>query len=115
MKGFLNNCADYFKKKEEAKDTSEEVQVLSLLEKTLTSARGALGERPFHLRGRLNYSVLDATIVALMTKGVTALTKLKYDKLLTNEDFLRSASYDTSDGSVLKKRFELAMDAFGKK
>jgi Protein of unknown function DUF262 len=114
MKGFLNNCADYFKKKEEKKDTEEANAVLALLNKTLTGTRAALGERPFHLRGRLNYSALDATIVALMTTGISKNTKAQYDKLVANEEFLKSASYDTSDESVLKKRFSLALNAFGK-
>jgi hypothetical protein len=115
MKGFLNDCAQYFKAKEEAKDTKEEAAILDLLRKTIIGVRAALGEKPFHLRGRLNYSALDAIVVAAMTKGVSADLKARYDKLLSNEDFMNSASYDTSDESVLKKRFALAFSAFDTK
>ena len=113
MKGFLNECAQYFKSKEEAKDTKEEGTVLDLLKKfPIVGVHSKLGEKPFHLRGRLNYSALDAIMVAAMTKGTSKDLKARYEKLLSNEEFLSSASYDTSDESVLKSRFALAFDAF---
>ena len=115
MKGFLNDCALYFKTKEDAKDTAEEIAILDLLKKTIIGIHSSLGDKPFHLRGRLNYSALDATVVAVMKKGLSDDLKPRYEKLSSNEDFLQSASYDTSDESVLKKRFSLAFNAFNKK
>lgn len=111
MKGFLNSCALEFKLKEEKNDRAEEAQVLQLLKQTIVGACKELGEKPFHLRGRLNYSALDATLVALMINGISTATAAKYAKLVSDQDFLQSASYDTSDEHVLKKRFKIALAA----
>jgi len=108
MKGFLNDCATYFEKKDEAGDQQEEDNVIKLISDTIKKTQGALGDRPFHLRGRLNYSALDATLVALMRNGIPHDLPKRYNTLIANEDFLNSASYDTSDESVLKERFRIA-------
>jgi Protein of unknown function DUF262 len=109
MKGFLNECATRFKQKEEARDTKEEGEVLRVAENTIIAAHGVLGDKPFHLRGRLNYSALDATVVALMRNGIPGDLPQKFQKLVSNEDFLDAVSYDTSDESVLKRRFQIAL------
>lgn len=108
MKGFLNDCATYFKKKDEAGDKAEEDTLIQLTKTTIEKAHTALGDKPFHLRGRLNYSALDATLVALMRNGAPNDLAQRYKKLADDPDFLNSASYDTSDESVLKARFKIA-------
>jgi hypothetical protein len=110
MKGFLNDCSTYFKQKEDQEDQQEADDVIALLKETILLTEAELDEQPFHLRGRLNYSALDATLVALMRNGVPEDLADKYDVLVGNEDFLKSASYDTSDERVLKARFKIAND-----
>lgn len=114
MKGFLNSCAEYFKEKTKENDFEEETNILKLLRDTIIAMHSSLGDKPFHLRGRLNYSALDATVVAVMKTGTSTELKKQYESLVGNADFLKTASYDTSDESVLKKRFEYALEAFSK-
>lgn len=69
-----------------------------------------LGEKPFHVRGPLNTSVLDSvfcTILDNADKMPTDINK-KYKKLVSNESFKEATYYGTSDAIVLKKRFNLA-------
>ena len=109
MKGFLNECAVHFKEKEEKRDKVEETEVLRLINTTIVGAHAALGDRPFHLRGRLNYSALDATLVAVMRSGISTDLGDRYKKLVSDPTFIEATSYDTSDESVLKKRFKIAI------
>ena len=111
MKGFLNWSADYFKTKESNNDRSEELEVLSKLHGAIDAAFSALKARPFHLKGRLNYSALDATMVALMRNGIPTDLEVRYQKLLTDTDFIDAVSYDTSDESVINRRMTLAIAA----
>ena len=110
MKGFLNSCSTYFKAKEDTGNQVEADQLIALAKDVIIKTHVALGNQPFHLRGRLNYSALDATVVALMRNGVPTDLPDRYQKLLSDADFLESASYDTSDERVLKKRFKIAQD-----
>lgn len=69
-----------------------------------------LGEKPFHLRGRLNYAAMDSTLVAAgsaLNKGIINL-KGRYDVLLGDAEYLDWCTKDTSDEKVLTNRFKKA-------
>lgn len=69
----------------------------------------ALGERPFHLRGRLNSSALDSVVATLLNH----LQKLPQDvadrfvRLKADKDFNDATILSTSDTAVIRRRFEL--------
>ncbi len=70
-----------------------------------------LGEKPFHLRGRLNYAAMDSTMVAscvALKKGVNDL-KRRYDILVKDEEYIDWCTKDTSDEKILTSRIKKAI------
>lgn len=70
-----------------------------------------LGEKPFHLRGRLNISAMDSIfpiIMANMSKFNNNL-KDRFDTLVSLEEFVRLTTLATSDDSVVKERYKLTV------
>lgn len=70
---------------------------------------GTLGERPFHLRGRLNSSALDsifATLIWHLGKWPNDLTN-RFARLKEDKEFTESTILSTSDTAVIKRRFAL--------
>jgi hypothetical protein len=72
------------------------------------TAYAALGERPFHLRGRLNVAVLDVTLGALMETGTGDADQVAacFSSLVASPGFQQSIYFNTSDVQVLKSRFQ---------
>jgi hypothetical protein len=70
----------------------------------------SFGDSPFHIRGPLNSSVLDAVFATLLRSKKKLPHDLaeRYRKLKEDEDFTKTTFYSTSDVSVVTKRFELA-------
>ena len=71
-----------------------------------------LGEKPFHARGPLNSSVLDAvfsTILDNLNRIPEDLGK-RYDRLLRDKPFTQATYYSTSDVIVVKERFKRARE-----
>jgi uncharacterized protein with ParB-like and HNH nuclease domain len=73
-----------------------------------------LGEKPFHVRGPLNSSVLDSVLCVLMGMGNRRPNnfKEKFEKLLSDSEYEETTYYGTSDEKVLKKRFEIVQKIF---
>lgn len=70
-----------------------------------------LGEKPFHLRGRLNYAAMDSILIAsdvALKNGITDL-KARYDNLLLDEHYMDWCTKDTSDEKVLINRIRKAI------
>lgn len=69
-----------------------------------------LGEKPFHVRGPLNTSVLDSVMSILFDNFDSIPTNLKqrYESLLEDEDYLETTYAATTDTLVLGQRFKLA-------
>lgn len=111
MKRFLNDSAIYFKLKEE-KDAAAYQAEVNDIERKFTEACDQMvteiGARPFHLKGRLNYSALDAVITTLMHVGNVGNLREKYASLVADKQFQEDVSFNTSDESVVKNRFLLA-------
>lgn len=71
-----------------------------------------LGEKPFHIRGPLNSSVLDAVFATRLASG----RRFKdftnnYQRLLESGEFNETTYLSTSDKSVLRRRFDLTRTA----
>jgi hypothetical protein len=112
MKQFLNKYMAEKKKLDTA-----------LLERFLNETRVAfedvclyvydqLGEKPFHLRGRLNYAVMDSTMAMSFDalQGGIANLKERFMKLLEDDRYIDSTTRNTSDDSTVKTRFALAQE-----
>jgi Protein of unknown function DUF262 len=70
-----------------------------------TTALASLGKKPFHLRGRLNYGVLDSVLATLFKNPNRDNLKSKFDLLTGDPTYLETVTKNTSDASVLKARF----------
>ena len=75
-----------------------------------------LGQRPFHLRGRLNVAALDsvmATLIELGPHGLRPDLQAAYQELLDSPEFQDTAQYDTSDTNVVERRFTVVRARLG--
>jgi len=111
MKGFLN---EYLANMKKLNDSSKEALIESTKE-SLTAVfsytLAQLGEKPFHLRGRLNYAAMDSVLVgaqAAIKAGVTDFKK-RFEKLISDQDYDLWVTSDTSDERVLTSRFRKAI------
>jgi len=70
-----------------------------------------LGKRPFHIRGPLNASVLDAVFCTLLDNysQIPGNLKERYANLLEDDDFLENTYAGTTDTLVLRTRFQTAV------
>lgn len=108
MKRFLNNCCIALK---DDKDNTVQVEIADIHQRfvaTCHAVRAALGAKPFHLRGRLNFGALDAVMSLLMRVGVPADLDRKFAALVADRAFLDAVSFNTSDESVVRIRIQSA-------
>lgn len=107
MKGFLNNYMSNAKKLggDEIGSFVEKHRVT--FKKSCSFLLQQLGEKPFHLRGRLNYAVMDSTMAITIERyeDLVADFKGKFRQLLIDEDYVLSVTKSTSDEAVLTTRF----------
>jgi Protein of unknown function DUF262 len=115
MKGFLNSFALEFSVLGGPNAESAASKIVELIIAAIETANQFLGARPFHLKGRLNYSALDATLVAIMRIGDVRDLAEKYKLLVQQEKFVEAVSFNTSDEVVVKERIRLAIKAFSEK
>ena len=111
MKGFLNSYLTKLKKLGSGSRDAEVGKTKAKLTKVFQYALEQLGERPFHLRGRLNYAAMDSTLVAAsiaLEKGLNDL-KERYDVLVADPDYQDWIASDTSDEKVLIARISRAI------
>ncbi len=83
-------------------------------ESTVDLVVEALGEKPFHLRQRLNYAITDSVLGTLFKGQRPSLDRIRngYKKLLANDDFVQAVSFNTSDEKQVTIRGVLAKEAF---
>ena len=75
--------------------------------------KAKLGEKPFHLRQRLNLAALDAVMVCSVELADLLKPDLKsaHQELINNPRYIEAVTRSTSDVSAIKERFELARSA----
>jgi uncharacterized protein with ParB-like and HNH nuclease domain len=68
-----------------------------------------LGERPFHVRGPLNTSVLDSVFCILLDniEHIPSNLKQRFDNLLGEKKFVDLTTLGTTDTKILKERFNI--------
>ena len=69
-----------------------------------------LGPMPFHIRGPLNASALDAVFATIINglDHIPADLNKRYARLIEDKEFIDTTFYSTSDLSVVKRRFSVA-------
>ena len=106
MKNFINEYMGVL----DRADGQQVMEVERRFSAACSFVRKELGEKPFHLRQRLNLAALDA----VMACAVELVDSLKpnlggaYQELLSDSSFIETVSHNTSDTSVIQHRFELA-------
>lgn len=71
-----------------------------------------LGEKPFQIKNRFNYAVLDSvfcTCIQAMNKNISSINS-RFQSLKANEEFIQSVQMNTSDQSVVETRFAKARE-----
>lgn len=106
MKEFLNRTMEREKQGTSKQMKGFESAFPKIAEKIIVS----FGERPFHVRGPLNSSALDAVFATLLQAKKELPTDLgeRYKRLKLDPNFSETTFYSTSDLSVVKRRFEAA-------
>lgn len=99
MKGFLNK----YMEENRGKDDNFNRMINNFSEKSEYIIKH-LGERPFHIRGRLNYGALDS-VMACVLQGITPEDlKPRFLSMLSDPDYSDYISYNTSDDAVVANR-----------
>ncbi len=90
---------------------------LSLIEKRFYKickrVRTALGDKPFHLRHRLNLAALDVVMASsfeLLDSMDSDLAYI-YEQLQENDRFMETVTHNTSDVAAVQERFKLTQQA----
>lgn len=95
-------------------DTDKARKFLTVFPQVCKFVVNELGDKPFHVRGPLNSSVLDSVlgILIAMEGQWPSDFNNKFKKLVNDPDYEETTYYGTSDEKILRKRFELAKKAF---
>ena len=95
--------------------TADEVQNTNeRFSRACAIVRDELGEKPFHLRQRLNLAAMDAVMacsVELVDSIGSGISKA-YEQLQEDQNFIEAVTYNTSDASTVHERFRLTHKAF---
>ena len=100
----------------QALDNAESTH-LGQLEKRFSAVckivRQQLGEKPFHLRQRLNLAALDAVMASSfeLIDSLNPDMDAAYQQLQEDVEFMETVTYNTSDASAVHHRFQLAHSA----
>ena len=110
MKKFITNYMEVLDKA----DVKELGQMEQRFSKACSIIRAELGEKPFHLRQRLNLAALDSVMSCSveLVDSLNPAIQSAYQELLDDKNFMEAVTHSTSDVSVIQQRFELAHCAF---
>jgi len=106
MKAFLNKAMD-----QNRKASSREIKNFQdLFSKAAEIIVEKLGEKPFHVRGPLNTSVLDSVFCTILSniKHLPNDLKERFENLLNDSNFDDSTRTATTDVKILHVRFDKA-------
>jgi hypothetical protein len=89
-----------------------------LFRKTIAVVYGSIGERAFRPHAVLNAAVFDSVMVGLCTRlchgepPTNGSVSSAYDRLLSNDDFLKFCERSTADRDNVESRLNIARNAF---
>jgi hypothetical protein len=106
MKEFLNISM----KQNRSFDSVKAKEFLKLFPVSCASILSKLGEKPFHIRGPLNASILDAVFCVVLENGgkVSSDFEERFMNLLNDENFSEGTRLATTDTVVVQDRIKLA-------
>ena len=104
MKGFLNK---YMEKRRGENDFDN---LIDNFRRSCKFILDHLGEKPFHLRGRLNYGALDSVMAAVLADVCTKDLEGKFALLRKDDSYINSITYNTSDESAVQIRLAKAFE-----
>ncbi|MFO1239943.1 MAG: DUF262 domain-containing protein [Sphingomonadaceae bacterium] len=104
MKGFLN------KYMEDRRGDQNYDSLIDNFQRSSAYVLSHLGEKPFHLRGRLNYGALDSIMSAALADVAPDNLHERFVKLLQDELYNQAITYNTSDESVVETRLAKAVE-----
>jgi len=110
MKGFLNRYMAGARRRE-ASYRQEFLRTKNQqFKKVCEAIVEQLGDKPFHLRGRLNYAVTDSVTSTLLANPARLPDDLsdRFEALLADAQYIEVSTINTSDERALQDRFRLA-------
>lgn len=108
MKGFLNKYME--------ERRGDKVGYDSLIENFKRSADyilNQLGDKPFHLRGRLNYGALDSIMASVLSDVAPKDLAKRFAALREDAEYDRAITFNTSDETVVETRLQKALEYLG--
>ena len=110
MKQFLNYCMIEVNKMSAGRRKKHLSEIEMLFAQACAYLIEEVGEKPFHLRGRLNYAVLDSIMYCVFRAAERKLARFRsrYDNLLQDQDYINAVTYNTSDEKIVRQRFSIA-------
>lgn len=105
MKGFLNKYMEMRRG-----DQGGYESLIDNFERSTAYLLGQLGEKPFHLRGRLNYGALDSVLSAVLKDIAPDDLSARYKKLIADQKYNECITYNTSDELVVETRLAKALE-----
>jgi hypothetical protein len=103
MTEFLNKTARKYKDSEANKITQFSIDFA----KACKVIKEKIRQKPFNVRGPLNTSALDSVFCTILN-NLDAIPKdlnNRYEKLITDDEFVDYTSLGTTDAKILKERF----------
>lgn len=104
MKGFLNK----FMESQRGKDNYDDI--IDNFNRTVAYINSNLGEKPFHLRGRLNYGALDSIFCSALKDVAPEDLEERFQRLLLDRSYNAAITYNTSDEAVVATRLNKAIE-----
>lgn len=104
MREFLNTAM----KVNESGNTVKTNKFFEIFPKVTKLLTDAVGEKPFHLRGKLNVSALDSILCVLLENFETIKSDTlssNFKALLVDDDFNKLTTINTNDSKTLQDRF----------
>lgn len=106
MKEFLNSYMEF-----KRSNSSDFDHLVKKFEKSTEVIIESLGDKPFNLRGRLNYGVLDSVMFAVLTSDADVPDfKNRYSQLIKDKKYLEAVTYNTSDAAAIDTRLDKALE-----
>lgn len=111
MKGFLNRFITKFNKLSDVDFQKKLEQISKKFIASCALIESELPDKPFHIRGRINYAAMDSIFSVVMSfDSVPSDLTRRYEALVGDDDFIKSATINTSDDATLHIRFLKAFE-----
>lgn len=108
MKGFLNKYME-----ERRGDDEQYDAMIDNFRRSTEYLVAQLGDKPFHLRGRLNYGALDSIMAQVLVDVAPRDLEKRFKSLLKDQEYDAAITYNTSDEAVVETRLQKALEFLG--